>query len=46
MSSQKEKNYRLFFSSMEKQNSKSISEEISIILPSMKKEKVKQESEE
>ena len=41
MSSQKEKNYRLFFPSMEKRNSKSISEEISKILPSVEKEEVK-----
>ena len=41
MSSQKEKNFRLFFPSMEKRNSKSISEEISKILPSVEKEEVK-----
>ncbi len=41
MSSQKEKTYRLFFPSMEKRNSKSISEEISKILPSVEKEEVK-----
>jgi len=46
MSSQKEKKYRIFFSSMKKQNSKSISEEISKNLPSMKKEEVKRKSEE
>ena len=46
MSSLKEKKYRIIFSSMEKQNSKSISEEISKNLPSMKKEEVKRKSEE
>ncbi len=46
MSSQKAKIYRTFFPSMEKQNSKSVSEDISKILPSMGKEEVKQESEE
>ena len=45
MSSQKAKIYRLFFSSMEKQNSKSVSEEISKILPSMEKEEVKRKIE-
>ena len=46
MSSQKAKKRRSFFPSIEKQNSKSISEEISKILPSMKKEEVKRKSEE
>ena len=45
MSSQKAKIYRLFFSSTKKQNSKSVSEEISKILPSMEKEEVKRKSE-
>ena len=45
MSSQKAKKYRLFFPSMEKRNSKSISEEISKILPNMEKEEVKRKSE-
>ena len=46
MSSQKAEKYRLFFSSMEKRNSKSVSEEISKILPRMEKEEVKRKAEE
>ena len=44
MSSQKVKK-SIILSSMEKQNSKSVSEEISKILPSMEKEEIKRKSE-